>query len=152
MDLQKICTCAMSLISRNFSTMKENLLILGGIYGGLAVLFGAFGAHALKKILPESLQESFETGVRYQMYHAIILIVCAILFPFTTTSQLIMGWCFALGTFLFSFSIYGLVLSSVKGRKLKIMGPVTPLGGLLLLIAWALFTYNVMEYGVNLLQ
>lgn len=142
----------MSLFSRNFSTMKENLLILGGVYGGLAVLFGAFGAHALKKVLNEASQSSFETGVRYQMYHALILILCAVIFPFTTTSQILMGWCFVLGTFLFSFSIYGLTLSSARGKKIKFLGPVTPLGGLLLLIGWAIFTYNAMEYGINLLK
>lgn len=142
----------MSLFSRNFSTMKENLLILGGVFGGLAVLVGAFAAHALKKILSKELQFSFETGVRYQMYHALVLIFCAIIFPFTTMSQILMGWSFVLGTFLFSFSIYVLALSSAKGKKLKFLGPVTPLGGFLLLIGWALFTYNAMEYGTQLLK
>ena len=123
--------------------MKELVLILGGIYGCLAVIFGAFGAHALKKLLSQEQQSSFETGVRYQMYHALLLILCGIIFPFSGFSQNLMAWFLILGTFFFSFSIYGLVLSSAKGRKMAFLGPVTPLGGLLLVMGWVLFTVNV---------
>lgn len=130
--------------------MKEVLLTFGGIYGMLAVIFGAFGAHALKKTLDVEQLKSFETGVKYQMYHALLLIILGITFPFLETSQVIMGWCFILGIFLFSFSIYGLVLSSSKGKKLKILGPVTPLGGLLLVVGWILFTVNAVKYAAFL--
>jgi len=119
--------------------MKELVLIFGGIYGALAVLFGAFGAHALKKRFSEELQKSFETGVRYQMYHALILIISGV-----------MGWCFILGVILFSFSIYGLCLTSANGNKWKFLGPITPLGGLLLLIGWILFTINASEIAIYL--
>lgn len=130
--------------------MKEVLLTFAGIYGMLAVIFGAFGAHALKKTLDLEQLKSFETGVKYQMYHALLLIILGITFPFLETSQVIMGWCFILGIFLFSFSIYGLVLSSSKGKKLKILGPVTPLGGLLLVVGWILFTVNAVKYAAFL--
>lgn len=122
--------------------MKELILTVGGVYGGLSVLFGAFGAHALKKHFTPELLQSYETGVKYQMYHALILILSGLMFPFIETSQIVMGWCFIIGVFLFSFSIYGLTLSSASGKKLKMLGPVTPLGGLLLLIGWILFTVN----------
>ncbi len=125
--------------------MKEAVFISGGVYGALAVIFGAFGAHGLKKIVHPELLKSFETGVKYQMYHALFLILCGILFPFSGFSQNLMGWFLILGVFFFSFSIYGLVLSSAKGRKMAFLGPVTPLGGLLLVMAWVLFCVNILS-------
>ena len=123
--------------------MKETVLIIGGIYGTLAVIFGAFGAHGLKKFLEPDQLKSFETGVKYQMYHALLLILTGIIFPFAGYSQNLMGWFLIVGVFFFSFSIYGLILSSAKGRKMVFLGPVTPLGGLLLVMGWILFTVNV---------
>ena len=127
--------------------MKDLVLIMGGIYGTLAVVFGAFGAHGLKKILDPEQLKSFETGVKYQMYHALLLIMTGIIFPFLDFSQRLMAWSLIIGVFLFSFSIYGLVLSSAKGRKMSFLGPVTPLGGLLLVLGWILFSINVMAVG-----
>lgn len=123
--------------------MKEIILLMGGVYGTLAVIFGAFGAHGLKKYLDVEQLKSFETGVKYQMYHALLLILSGIIFPFDGFSQNLMGWFLILGIFLFSFSIYGLVLSSARSRKMSFLGPVTPLGGLLLVMGWILFTINV---------
>nr|WP_298995685.1 DUF423 domain-containing protein [uncultured Allomuricauda sp.] len=123
----------------------EFVQFFGALYGLLAVVLGAFGAHALKKKLtPEQLQ-SFETGVKYQMYHAILLVSLGFFLNFSETLQNYMALCFILGTFLFSFSIYGLVLSSSTGRKLKFLGPVTPLGGLLLVVGWALLLFEVLQ-------
>lgn len=130
--------------------MKELVLIAGGIYGTLAVIFGAFGAHVLKKKLSEDLLKSFETGIKYQMYHAIILIISGIVFPFIDVLQQVMAWCFIIGVFFFSFSIYGLTLSAAGGKKMKFLGPVTPLGGLLLIIGWALLTYSLAEISAYL--
>lgn len=123
--------------------MKEIVMIVGGIYGTLAVIFGAFGAHGLRKILDPEQLKSFETGVKYQMYHALLLILIGVIFPFVGYSQNLMGWFIIVGVFFFSFSIYGLVLSSAKGRKMAFLGPVTPLGGLLLVMGWILFTVNI---------
>jgi len=130
--------------------MKELVLIFGGIYGTLAVVLGAFGAHALKKRFSEDQLKSFETGVKYQMYHALVLIICGITFPFISGMQIIMAWCFIIGIFLFSFSIYGLTWSSAKGNKIKILGPITPLGGLLLVVGWILLTINLAEIALYL--
>lgn len=116
--------------------------VLGALYGLLAVVFGAFGAHALKKSFTEDQLKSFETGVKYQMYHGILLLVLGFNMGFTTTLESYMAYCFILGVFLFSFSIYGLCLSASKGRKWKWLGPVTPLGGLLLVIGWGLLGYS----------
>ena len=130
--------------------MKEIILTFGGIFGGLAVIFGAFGAHALKKRFSEDQLKSFETGVKYQMYHALMLIVTGVSFPFIETSQEVMAWCFIFGIILFSFSIYGLTLSAASGKKMRFLGPVTPLGGLLLVIGWILFTINAAKYALYL--
>ena len=130
--------------------MKEFVLIFGGIMGALAVILGAFGAHALKKTFNDDQLKSFETGVKYQMYHAIILIITGIVFPFTQTGQQLTAWFFMIGILLFSFSIYGLTYSSSINKKLKILGPITPLGGLFLILGWIFFTMNISEIAVYL--
>ena len=118
---------------------------MGSLYGLLAVVFGAFGAHALKKSLNEQQLKSFETGVKYQMYHAILLLVLGFNFNLETALERYMIYCFIIGIFLFSFSIYGLSISAAKGRKIRILGPITPLGGLLLVIGWALLLYSFIQ-------
>lgn len=118
---------------------------IGSLYGLLAVIFGAFGAHALKKKFSEDQLKSFETGVKYQMYHAVLLLVLGFNLNLTTSLEKYMIYCFVIGTFLFSFSIYGLCLSASKGKKLKFLGPITPIGGLLLVIGWALLLYSFIK-------
>ena len=116
--------------------------LMGAIYGLLAVIFGAFGAHALKKKLTPELLHSFETGVKYQMYHAIVLLVLGFNLGFDQPLDSAIAHCFIFGTLLFSFSIYALCLSAAKGEKLRFLGPITPIGGLLLVIGWALLLYS----------
>ena len=118
---------------------------IGALFGLLAVVFGAFGAHALKKRLSKAQLRSFETGVKYQMYHALVLLVLGFNLNLSTALEKYMVYCFMLGTFLFSFSIYGLTLSAARGRKLRFLGPVTPLGGLLLVIGWSLLLYSFIQ-------
>lgn len=118
--------------------MKDYVLLIAALYGALGIIFGAFGAHALKKVLSPDLLKSFETGVKYQLYHAIVLLIIGFQFSFTETLETSTAWCFIAGTFLFSFSIYGLCISSAKGKKLRFLGPITPIGGLLLVIGWIL--------------
>ncbi len=119
--------------------------ILGAVYGLLAVIFGAFGAHVLKKTFTEEQLKSFETGVKYQMYHAILLLVLGYNLPFGSSLETNMAYCFMIGTFLFSFSIYGLCLSASKGKKWKFLGPITPLGGLFLVMGWGLLLYSYIQ-------
>lgn len=130
--------------------MKELVLIFGGLYGTISVILGAFGAHALRRSFNDDQLRSYETGVRYQMYHSIMLIISGIVFPFAETGQIIAAWCFIIGTFLFSFSIYGLTYSDSRGKKLKLLGPVTPVGGLFLIAGWIVFTYNIVEIALYL--
>lgn len=125
--------------------MTQFTLLFASILGGLAVILGAFGAHALKKILNNDQLKSFETGVKYQMYHAITLLVIGFNFNLETTLEKYMVYSFILGISLFSFSIYGLVISSAKNKKLRFLGPITPLGGLLLVIGWLLLCLSILN-------
>lgn len=124
--------------------MSQFALVSGAIFGLLAVIFGAFGAHVLKEKLTPDLQKSFETGVKYQMYHAIVLMLLGFNLPLTTPLENYIIYAFLVGIFLFSFSIYGLVVSAAKGKKLRFLGPVTPLGGILLLVGWALLIVKLL--------
>lgn len=119
------------------------LSVIGCLFGATAIIFGAFGAHLLKKYLTPELLQSFETGVRYQMYHAITMLVLGLNLSLNTSLERITAWFFCIGTFLFSFSIYALCISTITGKKLKILGPVTPLGGLILLLGW-IFLISVL--------
>ncbi|WP_339653080.1 DUF423 domain-containing protein [uncultured Maribacter sp.] len=119
--------------------------LVGALLGLLAVIFGAFGAHMLKKIFTVDQLNSFETGVKYQMYHAIVILMLSFNLNLESSLEKNMVFCFIAGTFLFSFSIYGLCISAAKGKKLKILGPITPLGGLFLVIGWGLLLYHFMK-------
>ena len=117
----------------------------GALLGMLAVIFGAFGAHRLKKMLGPDRLSSFETGVKYQFYHALLLLVLGFNLGFTTSLETWMAYSLIAGTVLFSFSIYLLCLFEKQGKGLKLIGVLTPLGGLLLLIGWALLLYYFFE-------
>lgn len=118
---------------------------IGAFFGMTAIIFGAFGAHALKKIMTAEQLSSFETGVKYQMYHALVLLMLSFNMNLDTSLEKYMVYAFILGTFLFSFSIYGLCISSAKGKKWKFLGPITPLGGLFLVAGWALLLYSFIR-------
>jgi uncharacterized membrane protein YgdD (TMEM256/DUF423 family) len=114
---------------------------IGAIFGFIAVAAGAFGAHALNKRLPPDLLAVFETGARYQMYHALALVLVGLLAARTTSSVLnAAGWLFVAGVVLFSGSLYALALSGVR-----VLGAVTPFGGLCFLVAWALVAWSAFR-------
>ncbi|MFD2744274.1 MULTISPECIES: DUF423 domain-containing protein [Sphingobacterium] len=125
--------------------MQKVVLITGAIFGFLAIVFGAFGAHALKKILSEEKVASFEVGVRYQMYSAITLLLIGFGLDFDLR---VARWAFFgifYGTIIFSGSIYLLSFKEYwKADGLKILGPITPLGGLLLLVGWACIFLSIL--------
>lgn len=114
----------------------------GAVFGALGIIFGAFGAHALKKIFTDDQLKNFETGVKYQMYHALLLVIVGFNLNKLTHYQNTIYYSLTFGIVLFSFSIYGLCISSALSKKLKFLGPITPLGGLLLLLSWILLTLN----------
>lgn len=113
----------------------------GAAYGFLAVALGAFGAHALKQRLSTEMLAVWRTGVEYHFYHALALILLGIIARQTPSAALNAGGaCFALGVLVFSGSLYALALSDVR-----ILGAVTPLGGLLFLAGWILLGYAVLK-------
>lgn len=119
------------------------LIGLGALSGLLGVALGAFGAHALKGRLSPELANAFEVGVRYQMYHALGLVLVGILAA-TTPGTLIeaAGWAMLAGTILFSGSLYALALSGVTW-----LGAITPLGGLAFLTGWGLLAVAAFRSG-----
>lgn len=125
--------------------MNNHLVIaVGAAFGILAIIFGAFGAHALKKVLSAEKLASFEVGVRYQTYSALFLLVLGYNANLELSS---IKWTFYLvtiGTILFSFSIYLLSLSEYLKKSFKFLGPITPLGGLLMIIGWGCLLCSVL--------
>ncbi|RRQ49828.1 DUF423 domain-containing protein [Maribacter algicola] len=119
--------------------------VIGALLGLLGIILGAFGAHRLKKSFNQDQMASFETGVKYQMYHALVLLMIGFNFNLETKFEQYMVLSFIVGTLLFSFSIYGLCISSSKGKKLKFLGPVTPVGGLLLTLGWIMLFYSFID-------
>lgn len=115
--------------------MKSKLVLTGAVFSGLSVVFGAFGAHILKSKIGEAALASFETAVRYQMYHGLVLILLAIL-PFAVAQIRWVYRSFLWGTILFSGSIYLLALDELFNVSVSFLGPVTPLGGLFLIVGW----------------
>ena len=115
--------------------MGRTFLLIGSVLGFLGVAFGAFGAHALKSRLSTEMLAVFETGVRYQMYHVFaVLIVAATIGQMGSARMLVLaGWSFVAGIALFSGSLYALALTNTG-----ILGAITPFGGLLFLLGWAL--------------
>ena len=125
--------------------MKNTTLIIGAIYGLVSVILGAFGAHALKKIISVEKLASFETGVRYQMYAALFLLMVGYILKFETPSEKWISIFMIAGTFIFSVSIYLLAFSEVAAIPSKFIGPVTPLGGLLMIISWAMLIFYFIK-------
>ena len=123
--------------------MKKIVLLVGVSYGLLSVVLGAFGAHAVKKIMSNDALQSFETGVKYQMYHALVLLMVGFYFTFSSKIENYMAWAFIIGTFLSSVSIYFLALGKTWNHPMAWLGPITPLGGLLLIVGWALLMINI---------
>lgn len=123
--------------------INKFFLQIGSFYALLGVILGAFGAHALKVQLTADRLASFETGARYQMYHALALLVVALLFQYLDDRLLrIVGWLFTVGVVLFSGSIYLLACRDMIGlTTYKWLGPLTPIGGTLLIIGWGLLFY-----------
>ncbi len=113
--------------------MERVFLILGALSGGLAVALGAFGAHGLRARLAADLLTTFETGVRYHMYHALALLVVAWVVARWPGSPwpVAAGWLFVAGTILFSFSLYLLSLTGARW-----LGAITPLGGVAFVVGW----------------
>lgn len=115
--------------------------VSAALFGFFGIIFGAFGAHRLKRLLPAEVLNSFETGVKYQLLHAAVLLMLGFHFEFIDFTERMIATCLIIGVILFSFSIYGLCYAKVKNINLKFLGPITPVGGLLLMSGWGLLLY-----------
>ena len=122
--------------------MNKLFLLSGTVLGGLGVAIGAFGAHALKAQLQLSNRvETFETGVQYQFYHALALILIGILADkINSTAIQYAGYSMIAGTIIFSFSLYLLCLTGITK-----LGAITPIGGILLIIGWISLAMGIIK-------
>lgn len=118
--------------------MNRQILITATIMGLLSVVLGAFGAHGLKEQVAPEMVQSFETGVKYQMYHALVLLFLGISTVFSDKAKRTIFWSMLIGVVMFSGSIYLLSTSEITGVNFKPFGLVTPLGGTVLIVSWSL--------------
>ena len=127
--------------------MHKKFLIAGIISAGLAVLFGAFGAHGLKKMVDDESIEVFKTGVQYQFYHAVALILVAILSAKISAKQI--NWAgnlFLTGILFFSGSLYTITLCKAMQTVVpKFIFPITPLGGACFIAGWIFLLFAVIK-------
>ncbi|WP_336636592.1 DUF423 domain-containing protein [Lysinibacillus fusiformis] len=123
----------------------KKFIVTGALHGLLAVAFGAFGAHALKEILDDYSQGIWETAVQYQMFHATGLLVIGLLMSsklFGEVKQLnLAGIFFNFGIVFFSGSLYVLAISGIK-----VLGAITPIGGVLFIIGWILIILSALKH------
>lgn len=114
--------------------MTKIFMAIAASFGGLSVILGAFASHALKERLSDRALEIWETGTKYQMSHALALLLVALLLRLlaaSSTPLIAAGWAFTVGIILFSGSLYALSLSNIKW-----LGAITPVGGVALIIGW----------------
>ena len=121
--------------------MNNKLISIAALLAFLAVTLGAFGAHTLNELLTTEKLNSFETGVRYQFYHSLALLIIGQNANKLNATALI-GKFMLIGIVFFSFSIYLLSLQELIGINLSILGPITPFGGLLLMISWLILIFK----------
>jgi uncharacterized membrane protein YgdD (TMEM256/DUF423 family) len=126
--------------------MHKRALSAGALFAGLAVILGAFGAHALKSVLPPDQLPVFETGVRYQFYHSIALLITGITFSSFPYKSLKMATTFfIIGIVLFSGPLYLLTALSVNHFNLGPVGILTPIGGLFFIAGWLAYFSGIIR-------
>ena len=128
--------------------MHKNYLAIASIFGGLAVALGAFGAHGLEKLTSdEKILHGFQTGVQYQLYHGLALMVIGIIFE--KIPHHFIKWaavCFISGIILFSGSLYLLTFLKIQGSSIiRYIGPMTPLGGIFFMAGWLFLLMGVVK-------
>lgn len=125
--------------------MDKKILLAAAFLGLSAIILGAFGAHALKKVLSVEQLQSFEVGVRYQMYHALFLLFIGAFTFLSEKERLAIFWLTIIGVLFFSGSIYLLTTNGITNLKTKFLGPITPIGGMFLISAWSYLFYSVLS-------
>ncbi len=120
---------------------SKTFIALGAFFGFTGVALGAFGAHALKSVVAPEMLTVFETGVRYEMYHALGLIAIGLIFRFSDHRLLsFAGWSFTAGIVLFSGSLYAMTFTGVK-----IFGAITPFGGIAFIFGWSCLFFSALK-------
>lgn len=125
--------------------MNKTILVTASALGLISIILGAFGAHALKELITVEAQKTFETGVRYQMYHAIFLLFIGSSSFINERRKRIIYFLTIVGILFFSGSIYGLATNELSAFNFKTIGFITPIGGLFLIIAWVLLFFNFLK-------
>jgi uncharacterized membrane protein YgdD (TMEM256/DUF423 family) len=123
--------------------MERKITSVAALLGITAIILGAFGAHALKKQLSVEQLGSFEIGVKYQMYHALFLLFLGMNTFLNEKVKKVVFQLVVFGVFFFSGSIYLLTTKAITGVDFKFIGIVTPIGGVLLIMAWSFLFWNV---------
>lgn len=126
------------------NVFDKNIVITASLIMAATIALGAFGAHGLKDILDTTSLNTFETGVRYQMYHALALLVLGFATVIPLKVKKIVFWLFIFGILLFSGSIYLLSVKSLLSFDPSGIGFVTPVGGLLFIIGWFCLAYGML--------
>jgi uncharacterized membrane protein YgdD (TMEM256/DUF423 family) len=129
--------------------MDKKIILTASIMGAVAIMLGAFGAHALKKVLTETQLNTFEVGVRYQMYHALFLLLLSNFTFLTIKEKTVMMYLIIIGVLLFSGSIFLIATSTITKLKTSFIGPLTPIGGLFLIGSWVYLFYSVLVKNTN---
>ena len=119
--------------------MEKKITVTAALLGMTAIVLGAFGAHALKTVLTLEQLNTFETGVKYQMYHALFLMLVGLNATTSEKAKRTIYFLTVIGVFFFSGSIYLLATNQLTSFDFKVIGIVTPIGGLLLILAWSVF-------------
>ena len=125
--------------------MSKKVITTAALLGMIAIILGAFGAHALKKVLSTEELVTFETGVRYQMYHALFLLFIGLSTSLSQKSRKIIYYLTVSGVFLFSGSLYFLATNAMTSFDFKKIGFITPIGGLLLISAWVVLLFDYLK-------
>ena len=125
--------------------MNKKITATAAFLGMVAIILGAFGAHALKKVLTPEQLISFETGVRYQMYQAFFLFFLATQNDILEKTKKTIFTLILSGTLFFSGSIYLLSTTGITGVNFKPIGFITPIGGLLLIVAWGMLGHSILK-------
>jgi uncharacterized membrane protein YgdD (TMEM256/DUF423 family) len=117
--------------------MNKRIIISASIFGALAVVLGAFGAHSLRKILSPEQMDIWHTAVQYHFYHTFALLFLSTFARFKNKIINFSAYCFSIGIFLFSGSLYLMALKNILVvGSANILGPITPIGGLFFILGW----------------
>ena len=125
--------------------MDKKIFVAGSLFGMIDIILGAFGAHKLKEVLTLEQLNIFETGVKYQMYHAFFLLFVGLNTALSDKAKRIIYFLTLIGVIFFSGSIYLLATNSLTTFDFRVIGFVTPIGGLLLIMAWSVLLVSYLK-------